>query len=249
MYVNFSPASGFKCTDQISRNPDVLVCVDGNFQHRRWSNILPDPEILSLRELAVFLTQDELDAAQKHVDESRGRTALHPRPRMATAVPSGALDELRDSHHAAQERADDEDSGKYASKGFMAMVCRHDVPLFLCDTKTPGERQFFAIALIRKVASLLPILATIGILYDIGCQTDRSIALVSIIPDVSSVARSLQISFAARTTSRYCPPTFLCHLGLSRVRSPVLLPDGISSEEACRIWTDKWRGKRTYLGF
>jgi len=60
----------------------------------------------------------------------------------------------------------------------MAMVCRHDVPLFLCDITTPGEQQFYAVALIRQLASLLPPNATIGILYDIVCQLDRSIAKV-----------------------------------------------------------------------
>lgn len=79
----------------------------------------------------------------------------------------------------ARAGADDEDDGKYGNKGLQAFVCRHDIPLFLCDIQTPGERQYFAIALIIKVASMLPPNATMGLLYDIACQTDRSIVLVS----------------------------------------------------------------------
>lgn len=160
------------------RNPDVIVCVDGNFQHRRWSSVGGDPELLSPEALGIFLTEEEVAEARKHVEERRAHTRRSGSSRTSTSVPGGALDECRDSYNAAQERADDEDDGKYASKGLMAVVCRHDVPLFLCDIQTPGERQYFAIALITKLASMLPSNATIGVLYDIACQTDRSIALV-----------------------------------------------------------------------
>ena len=40
--------------------------------------------------------------------------------------------------------------------------------------RTAGEKQFYAIALIRKLFSHLPLAATVGVLYDIGCQLHRS---------------------------------------------------------------------------
>ncbi|KZV88479.1 hypothetical protein EXIGLDRAFT_583717, partial [Exidia glandulosa HHB12029] len=40
---------------------------------------------------------------------------------------------------------------------------------------TPGERQHFALALLRKLASELPTTWKIGVLYDIACQLSRSI--------------------------------------------------------------------------
>lgn len=147
-------------------------------QHKRWSSVGDDPQMLSSTEIRLFLSEAELNAARDHVEESRAHTKANPSRRTSTSVPGGALDECRDSHHAAQERADEDNTGKYKSKGLMAMVCRHDIPIFLCDIQTPGERQYFGIALIRKLASLLPSDATIGVLYDIACQMDRSVSLV-----------------------------------------------------------------------
>lgn len=148
-------------------------------QHRRWANVGQDPKLVNIQDLRLFLTEDELQSAREHVETARSASTSGSR-RTSSDVPSGVLDECRDSHRAAQEKADSDDNGKYASKGLVAMVCRHDIPLFLCDMKTPGERQYFAIALIRKLASCLPDTATIGILYDIACQTDRSMALVRV---------------------------------------------------------------------
>jgi hypothetical protein len=159
------------------RDPDVIVCIDGNFQHRRWSKVGEDPPILTEAENLLFLSDQELTNAREHVELSRAQSS-NGGFRTSSSVPNGALDECRDSHTAAQEQDDDGGGNKFASKGLMAMVCRHDIPLFLCDIKTPGERQFFAIALIQKLDSLLPAQASIGLLYDIACQLDRSIAKV-----------------------------------------------------------------------
>ncbi|EJD41839.1 hypothetical protein AURDEDRAFT_68243 [Auricularia subglabra TFB-10046 SS5] len=40
---------------------------------------------------------------------------------------------------------------------------------------TPGERQHFALALLRKFGGELPWSWHIGVLYDIGCQLARSV--------------------------------------------------------------------------
>lgn len=147
-------------------------------QHRRWANVGEDPKLVDAQDLRLFLSEDVLEAANNHVESLKSRPTSEGRQRISSEVPSGALDESRDSHRAAQERADNEDNGKYASKGLVAIVCRHDIPLLLRDMETPGERQYFAIALIRKLATCLLTSATIGILYDTACQIDRSTALV-----------------------------------------------------------------------
>ena len=171
-------------------------------QHRRWSNVGSDPELICDSLLPMFLTDAEVLEAQAHVEECRGKAyaSIQTPVRTSTAVPEGALDDCKESYHAAQERADSDDNGKYASKGLMALVCRHDIPLFLCDIKSPGERQYFAIALVRKLASMLPTIATMGLLYDIGCQLDRSIALVSV--ELSSTLLDLLIAIPSTTSSQ-----------------------------------------------
>ncbi|KIJ51202.1 hypothetical protein M422DRAFT_87068, partial [Sphaerobolus stellatus SS14] len=99
--------------------------------------------------------------------------------------PPGSLDDCERHHKAADDKGNNEGTGLYASKANMGMVCKHDRPLFVADIKTPGEQQFYSIALIRQLASYLPPNATIGILYDIGCQLDRSIAKHNLIPEIA----------------------------------------------------------------
>ncbi|KIJ27593.1 hypothetical protein M422DRAFT_78554, partial [Sphaerobolus stellatus SS14] len=48
-----------------------------------------------------------------------------------------------------------------------------------------GEQQFYAIALIQQLARCLPDNATIGLLYDIACQLDRSIGKHDFIPSIA----------------------------------------------------------------
>ncbi len=62
----------------------------------------------------------------------------------------------------------------------MATVCHHDIPLFMCDIQTPGKQQHFSIAMLNALNRQLPPSATIGLLYNVGCVLDRSIAKVCI---------------------------------------------------------------------
>lgn len=68
---------------------------------------------------------------------------------------------------------------KFDDGGVMALICRHDIPLFLANIDTPGEQQKYSIALIEHLFTLLPPAATVGITYDVGCVLDRSLQLVS----------------------------------------------------------------------
>ncbi|KAL9937804.1 hypothetical protein V8E36_003349 [Tilletia maclaganii] len=63
----------------------------------------------------------------------------------------------------------------YDITGVMGACCRHDIPLVFCDMRSPGERHYYAIALIRAVMQALgPKLTHLGITYDIGCRFDPS---------------------------------------------------------------------------
>ncbi|KAF8580050.1 hypothetical protein K439DRAFT_332817 [Ramaria rubella] len=132
----------------------------------------------------MFVTREVVEKAKKHVAERRN--VNHTGRRQAARVPDGSIDECKKSHHAARNRGDEPTKGLFASKGLMAMVCRHDIPLFLCDITTPGEQQFYAIVLIEQLALFLPPIATIGLLYDIACTLDRAIAKNNLIPDLAS---------------------------------------------------------------
>lgn len=45
---------------------------------------------------------------------------------------------------------------KFDDRGIMALVCRHDIPLFFANIDTPGEQQKYGVALLEHLFSLIP---------------------------------------------------------------------------------------------
>ena len=64
----------------------------------------------------------------------------------------------------------------------MALICRHDIPLFFTNIDTPGEQQKYNVALIEHFFSLIPLGCNVIILYDIGCVLACSLMKVHIHP-------------------------------------------------------------------
>ncbi|EMD32842.1 hypothetical protein CERSUDRAFT_57935 [Gelatoporia subvermispora B] len=56
----------------------------------------------------------------------------------------------------------------------MALVCGHDIPIFLINIDSPGEQQKYAFCLMFTLFAYLPQAATVTALYDIACKSDRS---------------------------------------------------------------------------
>ena len=71
----------------------------------------------------------------------------------------------------------------------MALLCCHDRVIHLANMTSAGEKQHYALALIRALFSHLPEDFQVGILYDIGCQLERSCRkwgfLRSLLPRIS----------------------------------------------------------------
>ncbi|EJD37571.1 hypothetical protein AURDEDRAFT_73054 [Auricularia subglabra TFB-10046 SS5] len=70
----------------------------------------------------------------------------------------------------AQEKVTKASKNYYSDTGLMAILCRHDRVLWVVNMDTPGERQHYALALLRKLAEELPDDWDIGVLYNITCQ-------------------------------------------------------------------------------
>ena len=81
----------------------------------------------------------------------------------------------------------------------MALVCRHDIPLFLANIDTPGEQQKYSVALIEHLFSLLPPKATVAVLYDVACVLDHSLHLVR---KCELCAKSLAHNFTVQHSPR-----------------------------------------------
>jgi hypothetical protein len=54
------------------RDLDVIVCIDGNFQHWRYSSIQDNPEIIELNGRFFFIAPEDVESAKEHVAHQRG---------------------------------------------------------------------------------------------------------------------------------------------------------------------------------
>ncbi|KAK0433323.1 hypothetical protein EV421DRAFT_1997524 [Armillaria borealis] len=168
--------SGTRFGRGFSDGGDVHVAIDCNFHHRHRTSAGDCPDFYDPR---YVLSKQEVDAAGTRIDIARksgAKTGYKPK------IPDVAVDEDEKSFEAADEKKEKTHGGRYDDTGLAALVCRHDVPLFLANVDTPGEQQKYAVALIEHLASHLPPAASIAVLYDIGCVLDRSVNLYDIFP-------------------------------------------------------------------
>lgn len=118
---------------------------------------------------------------EHEVEEIRVRRP--PKPKRSTeddsmepgmSLPSSVLDDCGDSFVAADEKREKASTQFFSDTGIMAFLCRHDRCLFAVNMTHKGERQHYALALVRKFFQHIPANATLGLLYDIACQLKRS---------------------------------------------------------------------------
>ncbi|KAG1771590.1 hypothetical protein EV702DRAFT_1048940 [Suillus placidus] len=100
-------------------------------------------------------------------------------------VPISVLDGCGDSFLAADEKRKKASTQFFADTGVMAMLCRHNRVLWLANMTSAGEKQHYALALIKKLFDNLPTDMTVGLLYDIGCQLHRSCLKYQLLDDAS----------------------------------------------------------------
>ncbi|KAF9224596.1 hypothetical protein BS17DRAFT_795520 [Gyrodon lividus] len=62
----------------------------------------------------------------------------------------------------------------FADTGLMALLCCHNQVLWLVNMMSTGEKQYYALALLKRLFKHLPRNFTVGCLYDIGCQLEHS---------------------------------------------------------------------------
>ncbi|KAG1853118.1 hypothetical protein F4604DRAFT_1883423 [Suillus subluteus] len=127
----------------LNLKPDVHTCIDACFTQKRSLDQRgggPDPPN-PVR--SVFLSDDE---------SCHGRPLDRGRKRKQPA--------------ATEEEGDDYEDGItqfFADTGVMAMLCRHDHVLWLANMTSAGEKQHYALALIKKLFDNLPTDMTIGL--------------------------------------------------------------------------------------
>ncbi|EAU87769.2 hypothetical protein CC1G_11047 [Coprinopsis cinerea okayama7 len=202
---------------------DVVIAIDGNFNHRHNRNVTNCPKFY---EPEHFVTKAYVDAIGERMAEAR----TQPKRRVTSKVPKEAVKACQKSHQAGSGSNVKTSLERFDAGGLMAVVCRHDIPLFLANIDTAGEQQKFAVALIEKVLSHMPAHANLVVLYDVGCVLDRSIQLHPIVS--ADIAKRLK--FATSAMHAYAHQ-WACQLGYNpRLQDGMALSDGEGVE---RIWS------------
>jgi hypothetical protein len=158
-------------TNRIRRGGDFHFAVDGNFGHRHRKSAGDSPPF---QDPSYFVPKTLVDSVGDRIEAQRKVRPKVYKPK----VPDEAIDGCMTSHDAANENKKHLTTDVFDDTGLMALVCRHDIPLFFANIDTPGEQQKYAVALIEYLFSLLPPQGTAVGLYDVGCVLDRSLAMV-----------------------------------------------------------------------
>lgn len=162
--------------------PDVIVCVDGNFTQKRLKKKVDSPDAPRHHPATAFLSRELVAEMAKEVERMRAApSTVVSSPDTANdtveagmRVPTSVLDSCSHSFIAADEKREKASTQVFSDTGLMALLCRHDRVLWLANLESSGEKQHYVLALVTKLFKNLPACATVGLLYDIGCQLHRS---------------------------------------------------------------------------
>ncbi|KAI5997125.1 hypothetical protein EDD15DRAFT_2387050 [Pisolithus albus] len=150
--------------ERVIGNLDCIVCLDACFTQKRNNNprntATHDPTNPTN---TVFIPESEVKAMECFDCVEDGMK-----------VPTSVLDGCRDSFHAADEKWKKGSTQFFADTGLMALLCRHDRVLWLVNMTSAGEKQHYALVLLKHLFDNLPATMTVGLLYDIGCQLECS---------------------------------------------------------------------------
>ncbi|KAG0700894.1 hypothetical protein DFH29DRAFT_982906 [Suillus ampliporus] len=113
-----------------------------------------------------------VDAVGCRIDAQRKRP-----PKLHKSLMSDeAIDQCKNAYEAADRKKQKTAMDSFNNTGIMALICRHDIPLFFANINSPGEQQKYLVALIEHLFTLLPPQATVVTLYDVGCVLARSLS-------------------------------------------------------------------------
>ncbi|KAL0569425.1 hypothetical protein V5O48_012542 [Marasmius crinis-equi] len=214
---------GMICGLSFQEGGDVHVAVDANFHHR---HLKSGGDGVTFQHSIRWISKETIQVVDARITTARAKP-----PKLRTPdVPDEIVDSDRDSHQAANGDTKKESSKAFDENGVMALVCCHDIPLFLASIDTPGEQQKYSVALLEALFETLPPCATVGALYDIACVLDRSIHLYDLFSEV--IVDRLQLATAAMHSYAH---QWVCQLFYNpRMRMGLGLTDGEGVE---RLWS------------
>ncbi|KAG1845046.1 hypothetical protein C8R48DRAFT_780054 [Suillus tomentosus] len=112
---------------------------------------------------------------------SMNQHTFYQRCMLINIIPNEAIDQCESSYEAADGKKQKAAMDSFDDTGLMALICRHNIPLFFANIDTPGEQQKYAVALLEHLFSLLPTNTTVIALYDVSCVLSRSLSQYDIL--------------------------------------------------------------------
>ncbi|KAG6809910.1 hypothetical protein H0H93_015406 [Arthromyces matolae] len=175
----------FPQTKKRRNDPDAIVCIDACFTQKR-NRQARDPPLKHPR--SVFVPEKDVNAMEKYIESLRP-SKTHARKKQNVTgeenedfyeadgklrVPKSVLDACESGFTAADDRREKASTQFFDDTALMALLCRHDIVLFIVNMSSAGEKQHYVITLVESLFQHLPLEFRIGLLYDIGCQAERS---------------------------------------------------------------------------
>ncbi|KAH9806698.1 hypothetical protein DFH28DRAFT_1165121 [Melampsora americana] len=146
------------------KEPDVIICMDGNFQHRH--NVLASKDNPTDDQYpSIFVPPSQIEK-QKVKVVAAADAAANQAPE----------DPCSQAHKTANDTRDSSTWDKCDDTGLFAAACRHDVTLALANIFKSGEKMTYPLSLLNVILDENPD-RKFGILYDIGCHLDKHIKL------------------------------------------------------------------------
>ncbi|KAA1134240.1 hypothetical protein PGTUg99_033611 [Puccinia graminis f. sp. tritici] len=148
----------------------LIICLDGNFQHRHHSKASRD--YVRIRTPNMFVSQQEVDAMKAKIIDIELRQK-----------PKDKRDRCTEAHKAADDKHNESSWKGCDDTGLMGCCCRHDAAIYMANINKSGEQRCFPMALLNKILNNEAPHRHVGILYDIGCSLDKYMALRGLLSD------------------------------------------------------------------
>ncbi|KAA1080941.1 hypothetical protein PGT21_025947 [Puccinia graminis f. sp. tritici] len=149
----------------------LIVCLDGNFQHRHHSKASRDYE--RIHTPSLFISQSEVDAMTAKIRDIELRKK-----------PQNKKDRCTEAHKAADDKRNESSWKGCDDTGLMGCCCRHDAAIYVANINKSGEQRCFPMALLNKIINNVESDRHVGILYDIGCSLDKFMTLPASVWDL-----------------------------------------------------------------
>ena len=144
----------------LDQGGDIHVAMDGNFHHWHQHSAGDCPQFY---EPTYFIPKARVDIIGQLIASAH----QHPLKLLSSVVPDEVIDQCEASYDAADGQKQKMTMDNFDDSRVMALICCHDIPLFLANIDMPGKQQKYSVTLISHLFTLLPYQANIVVLYDI----------------------------------------------------------------------------------